>query len=158
MILWAPKHIGVGWVAGQGKATSIKEEKGWFRYHTADAETFSEWGWQWAPWNPTFDGTDFAPYSSIDIDLRMSGPKMPPDLLLSLASPGDHHTTPRDSLFKRDKKLSDGKWHRIRVPLKDFADSKTKYDAAHTIQIILGVWNGKGGDFTVDIREICVRK
>ena len=84
----------------------------------------------------------------------MTGKVPPADVSLSLASPGDHHTTERLSLRERDPKFGDGRWHRIRFQLADFKDPKGLYDPKHTIQVIFGTWNGLGGSFGFAVRKI----
>ena len=155
LVLWDGKAStpGVGWVGGQCKTAKISRVEGAYRFHTTDPKTFAEWGWQWAPWNPNFEGTDFRPYKTVAVELKVAGPKLPTDLLLSFRSPGDHHLTRNDSLKKRDPKLFNGEWRRIEVPLTDLKGRDEKYDAAHTIQIIFGVWV-ETGDFTVDVRRV----
>ncbi len=154
-VLWDgdQNRIGVGWVGGQCKKASIKTVDGSIRFHTTDPKTFAEWGWQWAPWSPKFEGTDLRPYRSLLLELRVTGPKLPTDLLLSLASPGDHHLTVNLPLLMRDPKLMDGSWRTLHVPIADLKARDTKFDLTHTIQVIFGVWV-ETGDFTVDLRRI----
>lgn len=121
LVLWdGKKHaVGEGWVGGQCETATIKKEDKMLRFHTMDPKTFAEWGFQWAPWQPEFKGTDIRPFKAIALEVRVYGPQLPNDLLLSLRSPGDHHLTVNDSLKKREAKLFDQKWHRIVVPMTD---------------------------------------
>jgi hypothetical protein len=155
-VLWDPKSqpVGVGWVAGKGALTAITRQKKFFEYLTSDENAYAEWGWQWAPWAPTFEGTDFTPYRELTVEARMTGMGLPADVTVSLASPGDHHTTERLSLQERDPKFGDGRWHRIRFCLADFKDPKGLYEPKRTIQVIFGTWNGIGGTFGFAVRKL----
>lgn len=155
MVLWdGGKHaIAEGWVGGQCKTATTKIEDRAIRFHTADPKTFAEWGFQWAPYGPEFQGTDIRPFKAIALEVRAYGPMLPTDLLLSLRSPGDHHLTVNDSLVKREPKLFDGAWHRIVVPMKDLKARDEKFDPEHVVNVILGVWVEQG-DFTVDLRRV----
>jgi hypothetical protein len=165
-VLWdgEKQAVGVGWVSPQGADMKIEVLKSGvpsrgsiIRFHAARPETFVECGWQWAPWYPNFEGTDLTAYRTIELRVRAQGPQLPGDLLFSLASPGDHHTTPRVSLKKYAKGLYDGRWHLARIPLKDLYAPEMKFEPKRTIQIILGAWNAKGGDFTVELDDLAVR-
>jgi hypothetical protein len=155
VVLWdGRKHaVGEGWVGSQCKTATIKKEDGMIRFRTQDPKTFAEWGFQWAPWKPEFEGTDIRPFKAIALEIRGYGPQLPSDLLLSLRSPGDHHLTVNDSLIKREPKLLDGRWHRIVVPMTDLMARDEKFDPQHVVNVILGVWVEKG-DFTVDLRRV----
>lgn len=159
LVLWdgLESTPGVGWVGGQCKTATIKRAENAYRFHTSDPKTFAEWGWQWASWKPEFTGTDIRPYKTLTVELRVFGDKLPTDLLLSLRSPGDHHLTKNDSLKKREPSLLDGKWKKITVPLAEIPGRDEKFDPAHTVQIIFGVWVEQG-DFTVDVRRVELSK
>ena len=154
-ILWDGKAHAVaeGWVGGQCKTASFRKEEGVIRLHTADPKTFAEWGFQWAPYQPEFKGTDIRPYKAVALEVRAYGTQLPTDLLLSLRSPGDHHLTVNDSLKRREPRLLDGKWHRIVVPMGDLKARDEKFDPEHVVNLILGVWVEQG-DFTVDLRRV----
>ncbi len=166
-VLWdgAAQNVGVGWVAGSSRKVSIRAESGGpgivrktIRLKAAEPNTFIEFGWQWAPWSPQFAGTDLTSYDSLELSIRLSGSNPPIDLLLSMASPGDHRTTPRVSLVAQDPHIIDSKWHRIRVPMRLLFTKESKCDRKHVIQMIIGTWNGPTGSFSVDIEEIAVAK
>lgn len=158
-------RVGVGWVAGSSRKVSISAEttapgapRKAIHVKAAEPNTFIEFGWQWAPWSPPFSGSDLTRYESVELKIRLSGPHPPPDLALSLASPGDHRTTPRVSLSAVDPSVIDSKWHEIRVPMSLLFTDKSKCDRKHVIQLIIGTWNGPEGDFSVDIEGIAVVK
>ena len=155
LIVWdGDAHIiGEGWVGGQCKTATIKKQDKFIRFHTQDPKTFAEWGWQWAPWKPEFAGSDVRPFQTIVLEIRVYGPILPNDLLLSLRSPGDHHLTVNDSLKKREPKIFDQSWHRIVVQMKDLKARDEKFDPIHVVNVILGTWVEKG-DFTVDLRRV----
>jgi len=129
LIVWDGKKHTVleGWVGGQCKTATIKKEDRMIRLHTSDPKTFAEWGFQWAPWQPEFKGTDIRPFKALAFEIRIAGPQPPNDLLLSLRSPGDHHLTVNDSLKKRHADLFDQRWRRIVVPLTDLKARDEKF-------------------------------
>ena len=155
MVLWdGRKHaVAEGWVGSQCKTATIKKIDSTIRFHTEHPKTFAEWGFQWAPYQPEFQGTDIRPFKAVALELRGYGPQLPNDLLLSLRSPGDHHLTVNDSLVKREPNLWDGRWHRIVVPMTDLKARDDKFDPEHVVNVILGVWVEQG-NFTVDLRRV----
>lgn len=174
-VLWDGEKVavGVGWVSptGAGNSVEVREKDARSKPHAATfrfarPETFVEGGWQWAPWYPAPSGTDVTPYATLEVAVKVDGPKPPGDLLLSLAAPGDHNTTGRVSLKKYAPDLFDGRWHPLRIPLADLyaADRadigkrfpKSKFDPAHVVQVILGAWNGPGGEFTVSVDDLAL--
>ena len=162
IILWGDsKSVGVGWVANGKNSTSINQirEKDTRKivFQTSAESSYAEWGWQWAPWSPNFRGTDFRSFNTLDVEFRLLGPRPPSDVSISLASPGDHRTTERLSIKSAINVIPIGKWCCIKMPLDKFPNPAGRYDAEHTIQLIFGTWNGKGGKFSFEVRKIAIR-
>jgi len=165
LVLWNGESadVGVGWTVRK-KLMSIEavtDEDA----HSGDQaivarfshpEIFCGWGWQWFKWFPKPEGTDIRPYSTLHIALKVEGPRPPNELMLSLASPGDHHTTQRLKLKQRVPDLFASEWHAIELPREDFYTADMKFDPEHTIQVIMGTWN-EDGDFAVWMDDISLR-
>ena len=118
----------------------------------AHPNTFLESGWQWSTWTEV-QTTNFKAYTTLKLSVRFLGPRLPRDLHLSLASPGDHKTTERLSLKGYDAALLDGAWHDLTIPLKDFYTVNMPFDATNAFQLIFGTWNDNK-DFTVLVDDI----
>lgn len=165
-ILWnGDSHpVGVGWVNTDKPTLRVSTErdrqhrKGRFnRFVCTESKKYAECGWQWAPWNPEFRGTDLSDYTSIEFSFRIQGKNLPDDFQFSLRSPGDHHLSKLLSLKQRVPNLYDGKWHRVRYPLADLYFPEMKLEPNHVIQVIFGAWN-ESGEFTFDFDDIAITK
>jgi hypothetical protein len=163
LILWdgESQASGVGWVSPTDSTMYAGVEDSIVHsghaaivIHMAHAGAFLESGWQWSTWADT-KSTDLSPYDTLKLSIRVDGPRLPPDLNLSLASPGDHHTTQRLSLLHYDGGLMDHAWHDLAIPLKDFYTQGMPFDPQHAIQLIIGTWNDTG-DFTFYLDDITV--
>ncbi|MEO5975972.1 MAG: hypothetical protein ABIS36_02160 [Chryseolinea sp.] len=163
LVLWngESNSPGVGWVSPEGDSMSIAQQDTIFRssknsvaIHMARHHVFLEAGWQWSAWTATVE-TNIKSYIKINLSVKVDGPIRPDDMMLSLASPGDHHTTQRVSLKLYDPALMDGNWHDLSIPLADLFTSDMKFDPAHAIQIIFATWN-ESGDFLLYLDDLSV--
>ena len=161
LVLWngEEKSAGVGWVSPTAADMDIKTESSTGKssstgivFRMAHPNLFLESGWQWSTWT-NVQTTNFKPYTKLKISIKFSGPRLPGDLLLSLASPGDHKTTERLSLKHYDAAILDGAWHDLTIPLNDFYTANMPFDSAHAVQLIFGTWNDDK-DFTVLVDDI----
>lgn len=164
LILWngESKQTGVGWVSPVDSSMSISTEDSVVHsgntaveVHMAHQGAFLETGWQWSTWvNVT--SVNFLPFSSLKLAVRVTG-NVPDDLQLSLASPGDHHTTQRLSMKKYAPQLTSGEWQVLNVPLADFYSAGMAFDPKNAIQIIIGTWNDQK-DFHIYLDDLTLIK
>jgi hypothetical protein len=162
MVLWdgTSKKEAVGWISAPEAHRAFLRESGktFMRFDRTAEKTFVEFGLQWAPWYPPFAGTNLTGNKFFLLDLRITGSNLPSDIGLSLASPGDHHTTARVSLAKQDAKVFDGKWHRFRIPFHEWLREPSKFERDHTIQLILGSWCQGKAHLVADVANVRVEK
>ncbi len=151
---------GVGWVSTKDAQKIEVLKTGGFsgstfvRSSSTKINSYSECGWQPAPWSPEFEGLDLSGYSAVQVAVRITGKKLPTDFQFSLRSPGDHHLTNLLSVREVEPKIFDGKWHVLHFPLTKLYFSKMKFDPKHWIQIIFGTWNAKDIDFSLDFDDL----
>ena len=165
IILWdgEAKSTGVGWVSPVADDMAISSEKGvgtgestGVSFRMARPNLYLESGWQWSDWSNVVT-TDFKPYDILKLSVKFAGPRLPDDLSLQLASPGDHKTTQRLSLKKYEAAVLDGEWHELSIPLQDFYTDDMPFDAAHAHQLIFETWNDNK-DFKVFLDNILLAK
>ncbi len=165
LVLWdgEQKPNGVGWVSPTSTNMAIKTEKGVGKanstgivFRMAHPNLYLESGWQWSTWAKV-ETTNLKPYTRLNISVKFTGPRLPNDLHLSLASPGDHKTTQRLSLKRYDAGILDGAWHDLSIPLSDFYTPDMPFDPVHAVQVIFGIWNDDK-DFTVLLDDLTLER
>lgn len=116
-------------------------------------DQWTECGWEWLGWWPPTRGTDISSSRHLRFWIRVLGAQKPGDLNVSLKSPNQKRQLPTVKLTKYDAKFADGKWHRVKIPLRDMFLQTQQFDARKASQIFFGTWSANA-DFQVFIDDI----
>lgn len=101
-------------------------------------------GWNWFGWWPKDAGTDFGPYDTLRLSLRVVviQPNPPPkDLGLTLSlssSTAKKKSKPVKLAPYVDDDIADGKWHQVDVPLDEFYVDG--FDRRKVWELSVGSW------------------
>jgi hypothetical protein len=125
-----------------------------------------EWkgfGWNWFSWWPVDAGTDITMYSYFSFWIRFEIPAnaRPPaldsiNLSLSCSSGSGAKTADVGMLLYTEEDLLDGKWHKVRIPLKELLDddASREFDPRTAWEFDMGTWTQDDQEFTAILDSI----
>jgi len=121
-------------------------------------------GWNWFGWYPENAGTDLSVYDELAFSVKMTAAakdKAPSAGGISLAFGCSHDkkNSADASLGKYAANATDGAWHDVKIPLKDFFSGKgAECDARTAWEIRVSSWSGTPVNFDLVLDNIKVEK
>ena len=168
--VWNGDSVGLqamGWTAPTN-TTSLKPEAGTGADSTtglnwkAEGKDWMGFGWNWFRWWPADAGTDTTGYAYLVFKLKITAApsgKLPiaDTLSVSLTSSGNPgKMSDSVNIAKYAADLTDGKWHLVSIPLKDFmvTDKGRLFNPKSVWEFDFGTWSEDKRSFTVNIDDI----
>lgn len=122
-------------------------------------------GWNWFGWWPENGGTDLSQFDDVVFTIRAAAKekKLLPDpggLTVGLRCSNGKKSSPFVSLGARVKNLSDGKWHRVSVPISEFRKGKEgkAFDLKTVWELNFSAWHENVREFDLFIDDLAVEK
>jgi hypothetical protein len=122
-------------------------------------------GWNWFGWWPENGGTDISQFDDLSFMIRVVAKEKallpePSGLTLALRSSNGKRTSPSTAIARRAKGLTDGKWHKVVIPLTEFRKGKEgkRFDMKTVWELNFSAWHETSRDFQVFLDEISVEK
>lgn len=121
-------------------------------------------GWNWFGWWPENAGTDISGYDELSLDVKVTAPakdKAPvaDAINLSLGCSADKKNSADAPLGKYAANATDGQWHQVKIPLKDFFSGKgAECDARTAWEFRVGAWSAGPVNFDIVVDNIVVSK
>jgi hypothetical protein len=169
-VVWNGDSIGtqaMGWAA-PSNMSSVKSETGsgvdssvglkW----RAEGKDWMGFGWNWYRWWPADAGTDTTVFSYLVFKIKITASpsgKLPiaETLTVSLSSSGNPgKMSDSVNIAKYAADITDGKWHQVSIPLKDFmvTDKGKMYNPRSVWEFDFGSWSEDKRSFTVYFDDI----
>jgi hypothetical protein len=125
----------------------------------ADGPGWKGGGWNWFGWWPETSGTDLSTYKNLSFWMRIDAktPDMMPDpgaVTVLLGCSKGKTESQSVSMDKYGKELSDGKWHKIVVPVAELTRDKPKFDLATAWEFRLGIWTADPRTVSIYVDDI----
>lgn len=178
LTVWDGDGMGAGakgWTAPDeksGSKTRIEPEPGsgvngstGLRFHGEGPE-FIGFGWNLFGWWPANAGHDISPYSHLTFQIRVEAkkPEEAPEpgsveVRLGCSAHDNKIESASLSLEKYAKGFTDGKWHKVTIPLAAFyKGSGSKFDPQSFWEFRMGTWSGVPKNFDIYFDDIAVEK
>ena len=121
-------------------------------------------GWNWFGWWPENAGTDISGYDELTLDVKVTGAakdKTPvaDAINLSMGCSAAKKNSADAPLGKYAANATDGQWHQVKIPLKDFFSGKgAECDSRTAWEFRVGAWSAGPVNFDIVIDNIVVSK
>ena len=121
-------------------------------------------GWNWFGWWPENAGTDLSGYDELIFSVRVTGAdkaKLPAagGISLSLGCSLEKKSSADAPLAKYAADATDGQWHEVKIPLRDFFSGQgAACDARTAWELRVSSWSGTPVDFDLLLDNIAVAK
>ena len=151
---------GAGWSVPSSKDIFLKTQshvahsgRSALQWRVFAKAQWAECGWEWLGWWPQSRGTDISPKKKLTFWVRVLGEHKPRDLNVALKSSDKKKQLPTVNVRRYNADYADGKWHQIKIPLKDMFNARSNFNAKKASQIFLGTWNEQA-DFSIYVDDI----
>jgi hypothetical protein len=122
-------------------------------------------GWNWFGWWPENGGTDISRYDDLSMMVRVvandkSKLPEPGGVTVGLRCSNGKRSSPFSSLGQRAKGLTDGKWHKVTIPMTEFRKGKEGklFDLKTVWEFNFSTWSDSPREFDIFFDEISVEK
>jgi hypothetical protein len=121
-------------------------------------------GWNWHGWWPENAGTDLTVYDELSFSVKITADKKEQvptvgGINLAFGCSLDKKTSENAPLGKYAANATDGAWHDVKIPLKDFFSGKGAECDSHTAwEIRVGSWSGTPVNYDLVLDNIRVEK
>jgi len=122
-------------------------------------------GWNWFGWWPENGGTDISQYDDVTFMVRVVAKeeKLLPDaggVGVGLRCSNGKHSSPFIPIGQRAKNFTDGKWHKVSIPISEFRKGKEgkSFDLKSVWELNFSAWNDSSREFDLYFDDISVEK
>jgi hypothetical protein len=118
-------------------------------------------GWNWFGWWPETAGTDLGAYKNLSFWMRLEAknPEALPEpgaVTVAVGCSKGKKTSSSVAMDRYGKDLSDGKWHKISIPVAEFSKGSegAQFDPGTSWEFRVGVWTADPRTFDIDVDDI----
>lgn len=122
-------------------------------------------GWNWFGWWPENGGNDISQYDDFSLMIRVVAKeqKLLPEagaVMVGLRCSNGKKSSPFAGIAQRAKGFTDGKWHKVTLPISSFRKGKEgkQFDLKSVWEIAFSTWADSPRDFDLYFDEISVEK
>jgi hypothetical protein len=177
LVIWDGDNAGTGaqgWDAcDQKPACQVKaantpgaglENSNGLKFH-GEGSGYIGMGWNLFGWYPENAGVDLTPYThltfQIKVDMKKTGAGLPdPGAAAVLLGCSRNKFDSADApIEKYVKNFTDGKWHKVAIPVSDFTKGKgAKFDITSFWEFRVSTWSGMSRTFDIYVDDIAAEK
>ena len=141
-----------------------REKSSGLLFH-AKGPAWNGFGWNWYGWWPEDAGTDISGYDDLVFWMRVEAESedkapVPGGMTVSLRCSKGKKTSNSVEVAKFAKNFTDGEWHKITIPLKEFYKGKegAEFDPRSAWEFGMGTWSPSPRNFNIYFDDIAVEK
>jgi hypothetical protein len=120
-------------------------------------------GWNLFGWYPENAGVDISPYTHVTFQIRVESKSPdtavdPSSVTVFLVCSRGKKDSATVSLEKYAKGFSDGKWHKVSIPISAFKKGAAQFDLESVWEFHLNAWSGSPRYFDMYVDDLAAEK